>query len=228
MVMDKRKPRPKPQARKIDVFLVDDHAIARLGLAALLNQQANLRVCGEATTQAEAQSAIPKARPDLVITDITLGRGNGMELIRNLVSQDQELNVLVFSMHEESLYAEMALHAGARGYVMKQAAVDHLLEAVQGVLAGRIYLSHEMTSQLLQKRQLRQKPTSDPIERLSHRERQVFQLIAQWVPTKEIAQQLSLSVKTVEYYRYRIKEKLRLRTAAELTHYCTEWARSSG
>lgn len=210
--------------RKARILLVEDHAMVRFGLTQLINQQADLMVCGEAESAAEALDCAAAQQPDLAIVDITLKDSNGLELIKNFTAQFPTLPVLVVSMHDESLNAEQALHAGAKGYIMKEEAIEKVLIAVRQILGGKIYLSDNITVKLLRKQFGGQKELNvSPVELLSHREMQVFQLIGQWRQTHEIAKQLHLSVKTVEYYHHRIKEKLDVKNATELRHYATEW-----
>jgi DNA-binding NarL/FixJ family response regulator len=209
---------------KSRLFIVDDHAIARFGMAQLINVQRDLVVCGESESAKSALKLIPQSNPDLVIADITLQDGNGIELVRTLTARHPAIRVLVVSMHEESLNAELALQAGARGYIMKQEAVDRLLEAIRQVLGGKVYLSEAAMQKLLEDRMNRPaSKESTPVASLSSRELQVFQMIGQWRRTRDIAQHLHLSIKTVEYYRHRIKEKLGLENATALTHFATEW-----
>ena len=207
---------------KARVLLVDDHAVVRQGMAELINKQSDLVVCGEADSTSAALSAVARFKPDVVLADITLKNSDGMELIRALHLQQPGLPVLVVSMHDESLNAELALRAGARGYIMKDEAIVNVLVAIRRVLAGKIYLSEEMTSRMLQSK-LSGAGSASPVESLSEREIQVFRLIGQWCRTSKIAGQLHLSVKTVEYYREKIKQKLNLRSGSDLTQYATQW-----
>ncbi len=219
--------RPKEARRKktkARILLVDDHATVRFGLTQLINQQADVMVCGEAETARDALERVATTKPDLVIVDITLKDSNGLELIKTLAAQFPELPMLVVSMHDESLNAEQALHAGAKGYIMKEEAIEKVLLAIRRILSGKIYLSDNITVKLVRKQLSGHKEIhASPVELLSHRELQVFQLIGQWRQTHEIAEQLHLSVKTVEYYHHRIKEKLDVKNATELRHYATDW-----
>lgn len=209
---------------KAKVFLVEDHALARFGLAQLINQQADLAVCGEADSVRKAMESVAIAKPDIAVVDLTLKNESGLELIKILTAQFPKLPLLVVSMHEEALYAELALHAGATGYIMKDEAIEKVLVAIRLVLGGKMYLSEAMTLRLLQKQVAGHNPSkTGPIELLSDRELEVLNLIGQWRRTAEIAAGLHLSPKTVEYYRQRIKEKLGLKDATELTHFATEW-----
>ena len=221
MAREKETRRAKTKAR---ILLVEDHAMVRFGLTQLINQQADLAVCGEADSVPGALEAVANLKPDLAIVDLTLKGSNGLELIKTLAAQYPKLSVLVVSMHDESLNAELALHAGAKGYIMKEEAIEKMLVALRRVLSGKIYLSDNITLKLLQKQiSGRKEIKATPVELLSHRELQVFQLIGEWRQTHEIAKQLHLSIKTVEYYHHRIKEKLDLRNATELRHYATDW-----
>lgn len=214
------------QAR-FKVLLVDDHPIVRHGFAELINRDPNLTVCGEAEDIHEAMEAIKSSRPDIVIVDITLKGGNGLELIKNLKIQHPGLPALVISMHDESLYAERVLRAGGRGYLTKQEAVDNILTAIHRVLKGEIYLSQKMTGKLLYRiadgdTQL----SRSPIDSLTDRELEVFQMIGQGNGTRQIAEELHLSVKTVETYREHLKQKLGLKDAAELVQHAVQWVQS--
>ena len=206
------------------ILLVDDHAVVRYGIAQLINRQGDLVVCGEEEDASHALSSIGTLKPDLVIADISLKDSSGLELMRNIKAQYPKLPVLVVSVHDESIYAEIAFRAGALGYLMKQEAVDKILTAIRRVLAGSIYVSDAQAARMLQQ-QVRGQSTiqESPVKSLSDRELEVFQLIGQWKKTKDIAAQLHLSIKTIEYYREQIKRKLNLKSAAELTHYATSW-----
>lgn len=206
------------------ILLVDDHAVVRYGIAQLINRQNDLVVCGEEEDASRAMTAIGVLKPDLVIADISLKDSSGLELMRNIKVQYPKLPVLVVSVHDESIYAEIAFRAGALGYLMKQEAVEKILTAIRRVLAGSIYVSDSQAARMLQQ-QVRGQNTiqESPVKSLSDRELEVFQLIGQWKKTKEIASQLHLSIKTIEYYREQIKRKLNLKSAAELTHYATSW-----
>ena len=210
--------------RKFRILLVDDHAVVRYGIAQLINRQSDLVVCGEEEDASRALTAITTLKPDLVIADISLKDSSGLELMRNLKAQYVGLPVLVVSVHDESIYAEIAFRAGALGYLMKQEAVEKILTAIRRVLAGSIYVSDTQAARMLQQ-QVRGQSTiqESPVKSLSDRELEVFQLIGSWKKTKDIAAQLHLSIKTIEYYREQIKRKLNLKSAAELTHYATSW-----
>src|SRR5215470_16394936 len=209
---------------RIRVLLVDDHAVVRYGIAQLINRQSDMVVCGEEEDAGRALSAIEKLKPDLVIADISLKDSSGLELMRNIKAQHSGLPVLVVSTHDESIYAEIAFRAGALGYLMKQEALDKILPAIRRVLSGAIYVSDSLAAKMLQQQVRGQKDVHDsPIKQLSDREMEVFQLIGRWKKTSEIAQELHLSIKTIEYYREQIKRKLNLKNSAELTQHATAW-----
>ncbi len=206
------------------ILLVDDHAVTRYGMGQLINQQRDLVVCGEEEDAAKALSAIETLKPDLVIADISLKDSSGLELMRNIKAQYSGLPVLVVSTHDESIYAEIAFRAGALGYLMKADALEKVLTAIRRVLSGAIYVSDALAAKMLQQQVRGQTDIhQSPVKGLSDREMEVFQLIGQWKKTRDIAQELHLSIKTIEYYREQIKRKLNLKTASELTHYATSW-----
>jgi DNA-binding NarL/FixJ family response regulator len=221
--MAQAKSNPVKDTRK-RVLVVDDHAVVRFGVAQLINQQSDMMVCDEEEDAANALSAIGRHKPDIVIADISLKDSSGLELMRNIKAQYPRLPILVVSVHDESIYAEMAFRAGATGYLMKQEALDRIPTAIRRVLEGSVYVSDALAARMLQQRVRGQLDVQEsPVKSLSDRELEVFQLIGQWKKTKEIAQELHLSVKTVEYYREQIKRKLNLRDASELTQYATSW-----
>ena len=206
------------------VLLVDDHAVVRYGIAQLINRERDLVVCGEEEDAAKAMTAIAQLKPSLVIADISLKDSSGLELMRNIKAQYPGLAVLVVSGHDESIYAEIAFRAGALGYMMKEEALGKIITAIRRVLSGAIYVSDALGAKMLQQQVRGQKNIHEsPVKGLSDREMEVFQLIGKWKKTKEIASELHLSVKTIEYYREQIKRKLDLKSAAELTHYATSW-----
>jgi DNA-binding NarL/FixJ family response regulator len=210
------------------VLIVDDHPIVRHGLQQMLNQEADLIVCGEAGSAAEALEKINELKPDVAIVDISLETSNGIELTKSICGTDQELPVLVLSMHDESLYAERALRAGANGYVMKQEVAETVVKAVRTVVQGDLYVSEAIASRMLRdflegKRGGRGRVG---LENLSDRELEVFELIGRGKPARAIAEMLHLSVKTVETHRGHIKRKLKLRNAAELMQHAVNWVQS--
>lgn len=212
---------------KRKIFVVEDHPVFRVGLRELLDQEPDLRVCGEAEDVGTALAEITRHQPDLVIVDLSLKGRSGMELIREIRANLRDTPVLVLSMYDEALYAERALAAGARGYIMKQEASESIVAAVRRVLEGKIYLSAAITDELLGKLVAGPRPTDDePHGRLTDREVEVLQWIGLGLTTSEIGEKLSLSVKTVGTYRERLKEKLHLRSSAELVCYAVRWAES--
>jgi DNA-binding NarL/FixJ family response regulator len=202
------------------VFLVDDHPIVRQGIAQLIDSEPDLAVIGQGEDAYASLKAMRDARPDLALVDISLKDADGLELLKELKAQGAEFPVLILSMHDESLYAERALRAGARGYVMKQEPPDVLLGAIRRVLAGEIYVSPKMGATLLRRMVgSREVNATSPMERLTDRELEVFRLIGAGQSVREIADKLCLSVKTVEAHREHIKEKLSLKTSAELLRF---------
>ena len=215
--------------RKRRVFLVDDHPLVREGLANLINGQNDIVVCGEAEDSAQAMAGISEMRPDVALIDISLKNESGLELIKNLESQFPLVALIVLSMHDEALYAERALRAGARGYVMKKEPSEKIFEAIAHVLRGDIYVSERMKREMLESSVSGKRPGTEGgsiLDRLTDRELQVFQLLGNGISTKEIAQRLNLSVKTIETYRENLKVKLNLRTGAELVQRAIQWSKS--
>lgn len=209
---------------KSRVLIVDDHPAVREALAVRIAQQPDLEVCGEADDTSAALQLLDEIQPDVVVVDISLKTGNGIDLIKRIKDRNNRVRMLVWSMHSESLYAGRALRAGAMGYVNKDQATDKIVEAIQKVLEGRIYLS-DVVAQTMLRRAVRgvQEATRAPVEELADRELEVFRLIGRGVKTTEIAERLHLSVKTVETYRDRIRKKLNLQHGTELAHYATQW-----
>lgn len=206
------------------ILLVDDHPMTREGLAVIINCQADLEVCGAVSNPAEAMSALSKLRPDLMVTDMSMPGRGGMEFIKDVHAMLPDLAMLVFSMHDEMLYAERALRAGARGFLMKDAGSARFLEVVRLILSGQSYVSPRMSARLLDAMTgRRSRGATSPIEKLSDREFEVFCLIGSGKTTKEVAQSLNLSSKTVDVHRARIKEKLRLQDTTGLLHYAVRW-----
>jgi DNA-binding NarL/FixJ family response regulator len=211
------------------ILLVDDHPIMRHGLAQLINCEADLQICGEAGSSAEGLRAVEKLQPDLVIADLTLPDKHGLEFIKDLHAMYPGTLVLVLSMHDESLYAERALRAGARGYLMKETAADHVVKAAYRVLEGGIYLSEKMAGQLLESIAGQRKSSdSSMLERLTDRELEVLHLIGQGKATRHIAEQLHVSARTVDAHRAHMKEKLQLADGAALVHYAVRWVENAG
>lgn len=203
---------------------MDDHPMMRAGLAQLINKQPDLQVCGEAGTPAEALQAMARGLPDLVVTDITMPGRSGVEFIKDALALHAGLPLLVVSMHDELIYAERALRAGARGYVMKEAGAEKLLLAIRRVLDGQVYVSESMSAKLLDSLTGRRpRGSRSPIEKLSDREFEVFQLLGQGKSTRDIARQLHLSTKTVDVHRAHLKEKLALKDATALIRHAVRW-----
>jgi DNA-binding NarL/FixJ family response regulator len=214
----------EPTDNRKRILLVDDHAVVRFGIAQLINRQSDLVVCGEEEDARRALDAIMRLKADLIIADLSLKDSSGLELIRNIKAQFPALPILVVSVHDETVYAEIAFRAGALGYLMKQEALEKIVTAIRRVLSGSVYVSDALGAKMLQQQVRGHTDVQQPaIKSLSDREVEVFHLIGQWKKTKEIAGELHLSVKTVEYYREQIKRKLNLKDASELTQYATAW-----
>ncbi|WP_103019463.1 response regulator [Salinibacter altiplanensis] len=211
-----------------DIVLVDDHPLLRKGLARTIEAEADLNVTGQMDTAEEALGEIENLAPALVVVDISLPGMSGMELIKHLESRVPDVQILVVSRHDETLYAERCIRAGARGYVMKQEAGDDIVQAIRTVLNGRVFVSEEINDRLLQSMAEggRERIMQSPLEVLSDRELEVFELTGQGLPTREIAERLHLSVKTIESYRARIKNKLNLDSANELMKHAVQWVES--
>jgi DNA-binding NarL/FixJ family response regulator len=214
-----------PSKKKVRrVLIVDDHPIVRQGLRRLIDQEEDLSVCGEAETVRDARAAIKELNPDAIIVDISLKQGDGIELVRDARAHYPTLPILVLSMHDETIYAERMLSAGANGYIMKQAASEQFLVAVRRVLEGGIYVSEAVGNSMIQKfASGGSYISSNPIDRLSNRELQILHLIGKGSSTRETAEALNLSIKTVESHRQRIKRKLNLTTGAQLVQYAVNW-----
>lgn len=214
----------KAQAGKKTVLVVDDHPLMRQGLSLLINQQQDMEVCAEAEEALAAMQAIVLHKPDIMILDISLNGPDGLDLLKNIRSTYPDLPVLILSMHDEALYAERALRARANGYIMKQEATDKVLVALRRILNGEVYLSDQMSNKMLQQ-YIGGAPTliQSRIASLSDRELEVFRLIGDGHGTRKIAEELHLSVKTVETYQAHIKEKLALRSGRELIQHAVQW-----
>jgi DNA-binding NarL/FixJ family response regulator len=208
---------------KKKILLVDDHPLVREWLTNLIQQQADLTVCSEMESAPSALSAIATARPDLVVVDINLKNSSGIELIKNLKESHPDLPVLVLSMHDESLYAERVFRAGARGYVNKRETAQKVIEAIRRVLGGKLYVS-EKAAEILAGKTVRGQPASrSATELLSDRELEVFDKLGQGIGTKQIAADFHVSIKTIQEYCARIKEKLGLHSATELLREAVRW-----
>jgi DNA-binding NarL/FixJ family response regulator len=212
------------EACKHSVFIVDDHPLVREGLTNLVNGQNDLIICGEAKDSAEAIEGIAKERPDVAVIDISLTNESGLELIKNLVRQFPQVAVVVLSMHDEALYAERALRAGARGYVMKHETSKNVLASIRRVLAGGVYVSERIVNRMaLRLTSSRRAAARSPVERLSDRELEIFQLLGQGRSPSEIAGDLNLSLKTVQAYCARAKEKFGVTSLTELLRAAIQW-----
>jgi DNA-binding NarL/FixJ family response regulator len=218
----------KPSAKdKKRILIVDDHPMMRQGLAQLIGAEQDLAVCGETENAGAALDAVRALKPDLVLADISLPGKNGLELIKDFQVLQPGLPVLVISMHDESLFAERVLRAGGRGYIMKQEGGKKLMQAIRQVLEGKIYVSEKISGGILEALSgSRAGGESSSMEKLTDRELEVFQLIGQGKGTRDIAEKLHLSVKTVDVHRANIKTKLKLNSASELVRYAVRWVES--
>ncbi|MBM4354264.1 MAG: response regulator transcription factor [Deltaproteobacteria bacterium] len=212
-----------PDSVRKRLLVVDDHAVVRLGLRQLLGREPDLIVCGEVGTVREAVEAIRRLKPDMVIADISLVNGSGLDLVKEIRRSNSRLPVLVLSMHDETLFAERALKAGANGYIMKMEAPQELVIAVRTVLAGQVFVSRKMVSRLLNRFHGGSPEAGDPVETLTDRELQLFTMIGSGLTTKEIAGHLCVSPKTVDSHRSSIKRKLQVGTTVELTCMAARW-----
>jgi len=211
----------------VRIIIVDDHPLVRAGFAQLIGDTHDLEVCGEAANMADALDLVTSLKPDLAIIDLSLAGGSGLDLIEHIKARDSDILMLVASMHDEALYAERVLSAGARGYVNKQEAQDRIIQAIRQVLAGKVYLSDRMTERMLSG-MVDGKSEKRDIESLSNRELQVFEMIGQGSATAKMAKHLNLSVKTIESHQAHIKKKLGLSSANELTHRAVRWVLEQG
>ena len=220
----------KNSKKRARVLIVDDHPAVRQALAMLIGQQSDLEVCGEAADLSEALHLLATSHPDVAVIDISLKTGCGIDLIQRIKDRRGTVRMLVWSTHSESLYAERALRAGALGYVNKDQATDKIVEGIRRVLEGKVYLSDAMVETMLQRAvgDARKESMRSPLDALANRELEVFRLIGQGVKTATIAERLHLSVKTIETYRHRIRQKLDLSDGTELAHYATQWMLQNG
>lgn len=221
--MKNTEPNPTPKAARL--LVVDDHPLLRDSLIKLVCSEKDIVCCGEADNVADAKRLVGETKPDLMLLDLRLKSGDALDLIKSMKVEQPELKILVISQHDEMLFAERALRAGASGYVMKENATEEIFAAVRKVLAGELYFSQQVAAAAV-RRSLVAKPDASRtgIERLSDRELQVFQLIGASFSTREIAGQFNLSIKTIETHRENIKQKLQLRDAAELSRRAESWA----
>lgn len=204
------------------ILIVDDHPLVRTGFAQLIGDTHDLEVCGEAGGTADGLELATSLKPDLAIIDLSLAGGSGLDLIEHIKARDPKILILVASMHDEELYAERVLNAGARGYINKQEAQDKIIQAIRQVLSGKVYLSERMTERMIAG-MVDGKSEKRDLDALSNRELQVFELIGQGTPTSKMAEHLNLSVKTIETHQAHIKKKLGLNSAHELTHRAVRW-----
>jgi DNA-binding NarL/FixJ family response regulator len=211
------------------IMVVDDHPMTRNGIADWIRREQDLSVCAEVQNAEQALDAVSESKPDLVLTDITLPGKSGLELIKDLRTMRPDLPILVFSMHDEFLYAERVLHAGARGYIMKQESGEDIMRAIRKVLSGKVYVSEQMSARILEGVSGKQPGTQYAvIKHLTDRELEVFQLIGQGLSTHEVARKLHLSAKTVDAHRASIKDKLEIKNVTELVSYATRWVVQEG
>ncbi|HEY4257280.1 MAG TPA: response regulator transcription factor [Candidatus Udaeobacter sp.] len=221
--MKKKSATSSPAQKKSRILIIDDHVMVREGVAEIIKHEPDLDVCGTATSAHEGIEAVRKLKPDLILVDITLPGKNGIEFIKDVRAMNPDLRILVMSMHDESLYADRVLRAGGRGYIRKQEGGEKLIEALRRVVRGEIAVSEKMTGKLLEKFSGR-KTIDSPLEGLSDRELEVFQLIGKGKTMKEIGDELHISPKTVEVHRSHIREKLKITSAAELIAYAARWS----
>jgi DNA-binding NarL/FixJ family response regulator len=211
-------------SQKTKVLLVDDHPLVREGLANLINQQSDFEICGEAGNEPQALELVRTVQPSVAIVDITLENGSGIELIKSIKVLHPAVTMLVLSMHDELLYAERALRAGARGYIMKREAAKKIIQGIRSVLAGQLFVSDKVAAMMNEKFvEGRTAATDSPIEQLSNRELEVFQLLGLGHNTRQISDHLHVGFKTVQAYCARIKEKLKLANATELLSEAVRW-----
>ena len=219
-----KRPGKAPSTARKRILVVDDHPMTRAGVAQLIDRQPDTQVCCEAGNPSEALDAISKECPDLLVTDITMPGRSGIEFIKDILALHPTLPILILSMHDEVIYAERTLRAGARGYIMKEAGGEKLLAAIRRVLSGQVYVSEEMSAKILDNLSgKRPRGSRSPIQKLSDREIEIFQLIGQGKSTKDIARQLNLSSKTVDVHRGHIQEKLDLKDATALVRHAVRW-----
>jgi len=215
-------------ALKSRIFIVDDHPLVREGLANLINEQDDLIVCGEAEDSAQAITRLATARPDVALIDISLKNESGLELVKNLGVQFPRVALIVLSMHDEALYAERALHAGARGYMMKRETTKSVLASIRHVLKGGIYVSEKVVNRMAARSgSLRKAAASSPVERLSDRELEIFRLLGEGRTPSQIACDLNLSLKTIQAYCARAKEKFGVTSLTELLRAALRWEDAS-
>ena len=209
---------------KTKILLVDDHPLVREGLANLVHQQPDLEVCGEAASQPQALQLMAAVLPDVAIVDLSLENGSGLELMKSIKAMHPSVVMLAVSMHDESLYAERALRAGARGYLMKREAAKKVVQGIRAVLAGQLFVSEKISAMMAERFVEGRTAGASPMDLLSDRELEVFQLIGRGQSTRQIADHLHVGFKTVQAYCARIKEKLQLANATELLRAAMQWS----
>ena len=212
--------------KQTKILIVDDHPLLRQGIAQLINQQKDMHVCGQAEESRQVVDMVKKTSPDIIVLDVSLKGANGIELLKDIKTYFPKIKVLVLSMHDETVYGPRAIRAGAAGYVMKHEAIDRVITALRKILQGELYLSDAMSARMLHRMIGHSSPTANPIDELSDRELEVFNLLGKGLSTRAIAEQLHLSVKTIESHRAHIKEKLSLENATELMHHAIQWVQS--
>jgi len=206
------------------IYIVDDHPLVRQGLSQIVASESDMEICGEAEDSPAAIRGVGEANPDAIIVDISLKGANGLELIKNLKAIHEDIPILVFSMHDETIFAQRALRAGAKGYVMKKESPSKIVDAIRKIIQGEIYVSPSVADQVLH--QIVNGPgnvSTSPVDRLTDRELEVVQLIGRGLSSREVAESLHLSVKTIESHRAHVKEKLSLRNATELVQFSVQW-----
>lgn len=216
----------KSLKNEVKVFLVEDHPIFRKGLVQLINSEADFDICGEADDYIGGLDGVRKTKPDIVVVDISLKDSSGIELVKDIKLHFPDMLILVLSMHDENIYAERILKAGAKGYLMKQEAPETVITALRQILAGKVYVSDDISSKMLN-RVVEGKGSSDSIDLLSNRELEIFKLIGEGHSTREIASMLNISIKTVENHRAHIKEKMNLANSIELIQQATLWVQNN-
>lgn len=212
--------------KRTRIFLLDDHPIVRQGIAEMINDESDMKICGEASNYQDAMQAVETLKPDIILVDISLDGSSGFEFLKALKIQHPNTKAMILSMHDETLYAERALREGARGYIMKQEATEKIMDAIRHVMKGQIYLSDPMMERILEKKYGDISADASPVEALSDRELEVFRMIGEGTSTSSIAKQLHRSVKTIETYRARIKVKLNLKSNMELIRLAMNWVQS--
>ncbi len=224
--MAQTKPSQERARNMKKILIVDDHPLVRRGLAVVVNDEEDLHVCGEAADAPDARKLARVLRPDMAIVDISLANSSGLDLMKDLQSESPELLILALSMHDESVYAERALRAGAKGYITKEEATEEVVTAIRQILSGRVYISDQVAGKLVSRLQRSEPGPEGPlIGHLSDRELEVFSLIGDGHGTREIAERLHVGIKTVETYRVRLKEKLDLASGSDLLRTAIEWGR---